>query len=74
MDEAERIRLVEHYHRTARIKLPSVKAHSTFHVIVENQLAENVEPVVRAMNRLTNEGLTRHDALHAIASVLAATF
>jgi hypothetical protein len=44
---------------------------TTFHSIVENQIAENLESVVRAMARLTAEGLDRHDAVHAIASVLA---
>jgi hypothetical protein len=71
LDEQERIVLVEAWHRAARIKLPNVTAHATFHTIVENQLAMNLEPVVRAMHRLTKEGLTRHDSVHAIASVVA---
>ncbi|WP_028218027.1 DUF1841 family protein [Paraburkholderia oxyphila] len=71
LDEQERIALVETYHRVARIKLPSVTAHAALHVIVENQIALNLEPVVRAMHRLRNEGLSRHDAIHAISSVLA---
>jgi hypothetical protein len=54
-----------------RIKLPNLKAHAVFHAIVENQIAGNLEPVVRAMGRLTEEGLSRHEAIHAIASVLA---
>ena len=70
LDEQERIVLVEAWHRAARIKLPNVTAHATFHTIVENQLAMNLEPVVRAMHRRTKEGLTRHDAIHAIASVV----
>ncbi|MGA9672463.1 MAG: hypothetical protein WBQ94_24830, partial [Terracidiphilus sp.] len=71
LDEQERILLVENYHRPARIKLPNRKAHAVFHVIVENQIAMNLEPVVRAMARLMKEGLTRHDAVHAIGSVVA---
>ena len=71
LDEQLRIRLAEEHHRLARIKLPNLKAHAVFHAIVENQLAENLESVARAMARLTAEGLTRHDAVHAIASVLA---
>jgi hypothetical protein len=69
--ENARIRLAEEHHRAARTKLPNLKAHAVFHAIVENQIAENTEPVVRAMARLTKEGLPRHEALHAIASVLA---
>ena len=71
LDEQERIRLVEAHHRNARIKLPNVTAHACFHSIVENQIAEGLESVVRAMGRLTKEGLSRHDALHAIGSVVA---
>jgi len=71
LDEESRIRLVEAHHRAARIKLPNLKAHAVFHAIIENQIAENTGAVVRAIARLTTEGLSRHEALHAIASVLA---
>jgi len=71
LDEQERIVLVETYHRVARIKLPNVTAHAALHAIVENQIALNLDPVVRAMHRLGKEGLTRHDAVHAIGSVVA---
>jgi hypothetical protein len=72
LDEQERISLIEHYHKLARIKLPNLTAHAVFHSIIENQIAEGLEPVLRAITRLTDEGLTRHDALHAIANVAAA--
>ncbi|MFL9937160.1 hypothetical protein P0D88_51550 [Paraburkholderia sp. RL18-103-BIB-C] len=72
LDEQERIAPVETYHRVARIKLPNVTAHAALHAIVENQIALNLEPVVRAMRRLGKEGLTRHEAVHAIGSVVAA--
>ena len=71
LDEQERIFLIETYHRVARIKLPNMTAHAALHAIVENQIALNLEPVVRAMHRLRKEGLTRHDAVHAIGSVVA---
>lgn len=71
LDEHERIGLVEDYHRAKRIKLPKSLVHAVFHVIVENQIAEELESVVRAMRRLGAEGLTRHDSIHAVASVLA---
>jgi len=69
--EEERIRLVEKYHRFARIKLPSRKAHAAFHVTVENQIAMGIDPVVRAMARLQAEGLSRHDSVHAIGYILS---
>ena len=72
-DEGERLLLVEEYHRDARIPLPkrARRLHASMHVIVENQLAANDEPVVRALGRLMKEGLTRHDAVHAIGSLVA---
>lgn len=74
LDEQLRIRLAEVYHRDARVKLPNLKAHAAFHAIVENQIAEGLEPVVRAMARLTKQGLSRHDALHAVGSCVADQF
>ena len=71
LDEQERIRQAEAFHVQAGIKLPKLKTHAMFHAVVEKQLAENLEPAVRAMARLTGEGLSRHDAVHAIGFVLA---
>jgi len=71
LDELERIQLVEKQHRAARVELPNAKGHAIFHAVVENQIAEGLDAVVRAMARLTGQGLTRHEAIHAIASVLA---
>lgn len=70
-DEQERVILVEQYHRRARVDLPNPTLHATMHVVAENQLASNDGPVVRALARLIKEGLTRHDAIHAIGSVIA---
>lgn len=69
--EQERIALAEAYHRKARVKLPDIKMHAVIHAVVESQIAEGHEPVVRAMSRLTSTGLSRHEALHAVGSVLA---
>ena len=38
---------------------------------VENQLAEAHLPAVEALARLRRDGLSRHEAVHAIGSVLA---
>jgi hypothetical protein len=70
LDEQERISLAERFHRRAKMDLPNVRAHAAFHAIVENQVALGVESVVRAIPRLMKQGLSRHDAVHAIASVL----
>jgi hypothetical protein len=73
MDEGERILLVEEHHRNARIPLPkrARRFHASMHVIVENQLASGDEPVIRALARLMREGSSRHDAIHALGSIVA---
>lgn len=71
LDEQQRIHLTEAHHRAARVDLPDIGAHAILHAILETQIAEGLEPVVRAVPRLMAEGLSRHDALHAIGSVLA---
>ncbi len=71
LDEQERITVIEGYHESHGVGLPSPKVHAIMHAIVENQLAEADDPVVRALARLVKQGLTRHDAVHAIASVVA---
>lgn len=71
LDEQERIALAEAYHREARVELPNIRMHAAIHAVIENQIAEGHEPVIRAMSRLTSAGLSRHDALHAVGSVLA---
>jgi hypothetical protein len=71
LDEQERIRLAKKYHAAARIKVPNAEAHALFHAIVENQIAEGVEATWRTVERLRGEGLSRHDAVHAVGSVIA---
>ena len=70
-DEGERIELVSAYHRRNNVKLPDAKLHAVIHVVVENQIALGEETVIETLARLQREGLGRHDALHAIGSVLA---
>jgi len=74
LDESERILLIEQYHRDARIRLPKSARHlhAVIHAIVENQLALEDQTIVRStLELLMKDGLTRHDAVHAIGSVLA---
>ena len=72
LDESERIELVRRYHRKERIRLPDETLHATTHVIVENQVAlGDAFPVRGALFRLMEEGLDRHEAVHAIGWVLA---
>jgi hypothetical protein len=71
IDEGERMELVSSYHRRHKIKLPNPQLHAVIHVVVENQIALGETVVVKTLTRLQGEGLSRHDALHAIGSVLA---
>jgi len=72
LDEAERQYLVERFHRKRRIRLPNLRLHTAIHVVVENQVAIGSEiPVQSVLARLMGEGLSRHDAIHAIGSVLS---
>ncbi len=71
VDEQERMILVMEHHREAGVKLPNEELHATVHVIVENQIALGDEIPARAtLERLIREGLDRHDAIHAVGSVL----
>lgn len=71
LDESERLDRVHRFHVRAGVKVPSMPAHAAIHVIVENQLAMGEPPTLRALARLREGGLSRHDAVHAIGSVIA---
>ena len=71
LDEQGRMILVEDYHRRHPVRMPSVEGHAAIHTIVENQLVLEEPVVVATFARLRREGLDRHDAVHAIGSVLA---
>ncbi len=72
LDEDERLVLVRDYHRKVHVKLPNDRVHAAIHVIVENQSALGDELTVRrTLQRLQSEGLDRHEAIHAVGSVLA---
>jgi hypothetical protein len=73
LDEGERIDMVVDYHRRTRVKLENAKVHAVAHVIVENQIALGEPPLASAtLARLMDEGLDRHDAVHALGSVIMA--
>ena len=73
LDESERIESVRRYHRRNRIRLDNERLHAAIHVIVENQVALGDTFLARAvLLRLMEEGLDRHEAVHAIGSVLSA--
>jgi hypothetical protein len=74
LDERQRLDRVEHYHlkalEPARLP-PSLPRHAGMHVGVENQLATGKPPQVgQAVARLVRDGMSRHDALHAVGWVM----
>jgi Domain of unknown function (DUF1841) len=72
LDEDERLDLVRRFHRKARLHAPNPQVHAVIHATVENQAALGDEMrVQRTLERLMAEGLDRHDAIHAVGSVLA---
>jgi hypothetical protein len=75
LSEGERIDEVEAYHERALPPVrrpPSARAHAALHVVVETQLASGSPPEAQqALSRLTRDGMSRHDAIHAIAFVLS---
>jgi len=71
LGEMERIEMVRRFHRGAAIRTPNDQIHAVVHVTVENQVAMGDEiPVAATLARLMGEGLSRHDALHAVGSIL----
>jgi hypothetical protein len=71
LDDGERVVAVRQYHKRAREHAGSPELHAIIHVTVETQLAEGHPDVKAAFERLSREGLDRHNVVHAIGSVLA---
>ena len=72
LDEDERLERVEDYHRRADPSLVYPEVHAIIHMVIENHVAEGDElPVRRTLERLVAEGLSRHEAVHAVGSLLS---
>jgi hypothetical protein len=72
LDEQERIDVVIEYHRHYHLLMgESAELHGVAHVIIENQIALGDPAAVSAtLARLMGDGLDRHDAVHAVGSVV----
>jgi hypothetical protein len=68
--EDARLSDVVAYHQAQALPMANVRLHAAIHVVVENQLALGEPLVVDTFARLQREGLTRHEAIHAVGSVL----
>ncbi len=71
LDELTRLDLISQFHEDHGEFGESMDAHAGIHAVVETQLAMDVPNARSALGRLRRSGLTRHDAIHAIGSVLA---
>jgi hypothetical protein len=49
----------------------NVRLHASMHAVVETQLANELPEVRETLTRLRGEGVSRHQAIHAIAGVVA---
>ena len=71
-DEQQRISIIDRYHRRHGFRAPRPQLHIAIHMVVENQIALGDEmPVAETVQRLMGEGLSRHEAIHAVGAVLA---
>jgi hypothetical protein len=72
LNESKRIdQVVDNYRRNHLPLGGNAKLHGAAHVVVENQIAMGDATAVPAtFKRLMDEGLDRHEAIHAVGSVL----
>ena len=63
---------VRQYHEDEGIDIPGFEIHVALHVAIENQVAMgDTHPASAVLKRVMHDAPSRHDALHALASVLA---
>ena len=72
ISEQERIDLVQQYHENSGELTPENgwDAHSVIHCVIENQIAIDEEIVRETVDRLLDQGLSRHDTIHALGAVM----
>jgi len=74
LDEGEAELMIMQHHRSPRCEhppAPNPRLHAAAHLIVENQAATADLPVADALRRLVAEGLSRHEAVHAVGWLVA---
>ncbi|MGI2029721.1 hypothetical protein [Endozoicomonas acroporae] len=73
LDDAQRKILVYNFHESIGAEFQddgALTMHSYMHVVVENQIAANVDLVSETVTKLVRQGLSRHEALHAISAII----
>lgn len=74
LDEDEAQLMIARHHRSPGCAHPPAanrQLHDITHLVVENQAAAPDLPIADALVRLVAEGLTRHEAVHAVGSVMS---
>jgi len=71
LDEGEQAELVLRYHKRHGARAGNLRLHAIIHATIETQLAERHSGATAALERLLGRGLDRHEAIHAIGSVMA---
>ena len=71
LDESERIGLIVLFHENSDEPVPenSWYLHASIHCVIENQIALELENVAETVDKLVRQGLSRHEAIHAIGAV-----
>lgn len=71
LDETQRTALIENHHVETGVQIEGMHLHAMLHMIVENQIAMGEETPVRdRVRQLMAQGVSRHEAIHAISYVL----
>ena len=70
LDKTRQLELVRQAHTDMDAGESAVASHCGMHSAVETQIAENSPGVRNAMGRLRKQGISRHNAVHAIGLVL----
>lgn len=71
LSERDRIDLIYEYHDFIGETGENMEAHAAIHAAIETQIAEDVPEIRVTLGRLRKQGLNRHDAIHALGSILA---
>ena len=73
LEEEERIALVLDYHENLdeEFEGESIRLHAAMHVVVENQIALGETYVENTVARIMRQGISAHEAIHAIAAILS---
>ena len=82
LTDEDRFAAVKVFHAEAKLAITNRRNHCAMHVVIENQVVNALAPfcaltdriVAGTLGRLVDEGLDRHEAIHAISEVTYGAF